>query len=133
MPLEYIQWKEAVAGAVSGALTVLALHPLDVIKTRLQVQEAKPDRGFASRYKGAVHAFRVIQRREGIRGLYSGVHVPESGIAACPVVLHTTSCFALVSTSHCMYVYLLQDTNLVRSSRHNSTAHTQIIAHKSTH
>jgi Mitochondrial carrier protein len=68
----HIQWKEAVAGAVSGALTVLALHPLDVIKTRLQVQESKPDRGFASRYKGAIHAFRVIQRREGIRGLYSG-------------------------------------------------------------
>lgn len=75
MLLQYIQWKEAVAGAVSGALTVLVLHPLDVVKTRLQVQESKPEKGFASRYKGALHAFRVIHRREGIRGLYSGAWV----------------------------------------------------------
>ena len=32
-----MQWKEALAGAFSGALTVLLLHPLDVVKTRLQV------------------------------------------------------------------------------------------------
>ena len=65
-----IQWKEAVAGALSGAVTVLMLHPLDVAKTRLQVQES----GY-SRYRGAVHAVRTITRREGLHGLYAGAHV----------------------------------------------------------
>jgi hypothetical protein len=64
---EHIKWKEAVAGAVSGALTVLLLHPLDLVKTRLQVQE----KGF-SHYRSVIHAFKTISYREGVRGLYSG-------------------------------------------------------------
>lgn len=70
MALEHVKWKEAVAGAVSGALTVLLLHPLDVIKTRLQVQE----KGISNRYHSTVHAFKTIKMREGVRGLYSGAH-----------------------------------------------------------
>ena len=62
------KWKEALAGALSGALTALSLHPLDVVKTRLQVQE-----GSSRRYRGPLHAVRLITRREGVRGLYSGL------------------------------------------------------------
>eukprot|EP00892_Ulva_mutabilis_P011245 jgi/Ulvmu1/8493/UM044_0027.1 len=69
MALEHVKWKEAVAGAFSGALTVLLLHPLDVIKTRLQVQE----KGISNRYHSTVHAFKTIKAREGVRGLYSGL------------------------------------------------------------
>ena len=70
MTFEHVKWKEAVAGALSGALTVLLLHPLDVIKTRLQVQE----KGITNRYHSTIHAFKTIRAREGVRGLYSGVH-----------------------------------------------------------
>ena len=30
------QWRDAVSGSTAGMVSVLALHPLDVIKTRLQ-------------------------------------------------------------------------------------------------
>ena len=65
--LSGIQWKEAVAGAVSGAATVLCLHPLDVVKTRLQVQESG-----THRYHGTLHAVQTITKREGLHGLYAG-------------------------------------------------------------
>ena len=32
-------WRDATSGAAAGMVSVLALHPLDVIKTRLQVQD----------------------------------------------------------------------------------------------
>ena len=51
-------------------ISVLALHPLDVIKTRLQVQDCVDRR--AATYRGTVHAFRP-SRREGALGLYSGL------------------------------------------------------------
>lgn len=78
MAFEQVKWKEAVAGALSGALTVLLLHPLDVIKTRLQVQE----KGISNRYHSTVHAFRTIRMREGVRGLYSGARA-----LSCQVLL----------------------------------------------
>lgn len=71
-PVSGVQWKEAVAGAFSGALTVLCLHPLDVVKTRLQVQESG-----THRYHGTVHAVRTITKREGVRGLYAGARLSE--------------------------------------------------------
>ena len=52
-------------------VSVLALHPLDVIKTRLQVQDCVDRR--AATYRGTVHAFRTVVRREGALGLYSGL------------------------------------------------------------
>ena len=52
-------------------ISVLALHPLDVIKTRLQVQDCVDRR--AATYRGTVHAFRTVVRREGALGLYSGL------------------------------------------------------------
>ena len=78
-----VSWKEAVAGAISGALTTLFLHPLDVVRTRLQVQESG-----SNRYRGAVHAVRTITKREGVHGLYAGMQgaeplVPELRNCAC--------------------------------------------------
>lgn len=66
--MQEIKWKEAVAGATAGAATALALHPLDVVKTRMQVQELG-----CRTYSGALNAIRVIGRKEGVRGLYAGL------------------------------------------------------------
>lgn len=62
--------KHAVAGVSAGCVTVLTLHPLDVIKTRLQVQDGLPG---SSAYRGALNAASTIVREEGLRGLYAGL------------------------------------------------------------
>ncbi len=61
--------KHAVAGCTAGLSTVLALQPLDVIKTRLQVQDGA---GSLPMYRGTVDALQSIGRQEGWRALYSG-------------------------------------------------------------
>lgn len=69
--LETRWWRDATSGAAAGMISVLALHPLDVIKTRLQVQDGVDRRTAA--YRGTVHAFRTVARQEGARGFYAGV------------------------------------------------------------
>jgi hypothetical protein len=55
----------ALAGAISAVLTC----PLDVVKTRIQVQSEST----SFKYSGVVDAFRQITRKEGFRGLFAGV------------------------------------------------------------
>ncbi|KAK2076698.1 hypothetical protein QBZ16_005458 [Prototheca wickerhamii] len=63
----------AVAGCAAGATTVLALQPLDVIKTRLQVQDGV--KGALPAYRGTLHAATCMIRDEGFLSLYSGAGV----------------------------------------------------------
>ena len=60
-----------VAGATSGFLATLMLHPLDLIKTRFHVQEHGSQR--LPYYSGLFDALRTIVRLEGWRGLYGGL------------------------------------------------------------
>lgn len=62
--------REALAGGAAGCATVLALHPLDVVRTRLQVQD-----GVATPvvFRGTAHAFRLTVAQEGFGGLYRGL------------------------------------------------------------
>ncbi|KAJ0961161.1 hypothetical protein J5N97_000845 [Dioscorea zingiberensis] len=64
------KWENATAGAVAGFATVAALHPLDVVRTRFQVNDGR----YANlpAYKNTGHAIYSIARTEGIRGLYAG-------------------------------------------------------------
>lgn len=71
MSKEHENWKHAVAGTTAGLASVLALQPLDVVKTRLQVQDGIP--GPLSAYRGTVHALKSIVKEEGWRALYSGL------------------------------------------------------------
>ncbi|KAL3159224.1 hypothetical protein ABBQ32_011200 [Trebouxia sp. C0010 RCD-2024] len=59
----------ALAGGLAGALTAVFVCPLDVLKTRLQVQ----GRAQAAAYKGIGGGLSMIARQEGIRGLYRGL------------------------------------------------------------
>lgn len=51
------------AGAIAGVTELLCLYPLDVVKTRMQLQ-GRADVG-AERYNGMVDAFKKIIKSEG--------------------------------------------------------------------
>ncbi|DBA89605.1 hypothetical protein WJX79_006853 [Trebouxia sp. C0005] len=59
----------ALAGGLAGALTAVFVCPLDVLKTRLQVQ----GRAHAAAYKGIGGGLSMIAKQEGIKGLYRGL------------------------------------------------------------
>lgn len=72
----------ALAGSTGTAISTLAIYPLDLIITRLQVQRqlrkssATPDEG---EYKGVIDAFQQIYNKEGgLAALYTGV-VQDTG------------------------------------------------------
>jgi len=56
----------AVSGAVAGALGAAVTTPLEVLKTRLQVQTRR-------KYRTILGSLGLIVREEGIRGLYRGL------------------------------------------------------------
>ncbi|XP_010484654.1 PREDICTED: folate transporter 1, chloroplastic-like isoform X2 [Camelina sativa] len=77
------QWENATAGAVAGFATVAAVHPLDVVRTRFQVNDGRWSS--LPTYKNTAHAVFTIARLEvcarrisltlffnGLRGLYAG-------------------------------------------------------------
>ncbi|KAI8732404.1 mitochondrial folate transporter/carrier [Biomphalaria glabrata] len=72
--LPHIQYEHLAAGVLGGVASSLALHPLDLIKVRFQVDEGK---GHAAvlrpQYRGVIDAFRSIVHSEGWKGLYRGV------------------------------------------------------------
>ena len=57
----------AVAGGASKVLALVALYPVNVVKTRLQEQRGQGE------YRGLRQALRLIIEREGVRGLYKGL------------------------------------------------------------
>ncbi|GMJ08778.1 folate transporter 1 [Hibiscus trionum] len=64
------QWETATAGAVAGFTTVAAMYPLDIVRTRFQVNDGRIT-NFPT-YKNTAHAIFTITRLEGLRGLYAG-------------------------------------------------------------
>ncbi|KAG6700928.1 hypothetical protein I3842_08G137900 [Carya illinoinensis] len=66
------QWENAFAGAVAGFATVAVMHPLDVVRTRFQVNDGRVFN--LPTYKNTPHAIFTIARSEGLRGLYAGFY-----------------------------------------------------------
>uniref|UniRef100_H2TW33 Si:dkey-150i13.2 n=1 Tax=Takifugu rubripes TaxID=31033 RepID=H2TW33_TAKRU len=70
--------KNFVAGGVAGACLLLAGHPLDTIKVRLQTQ---PRSSCTVLYTGTYDCFRKTVSKEGLLGLYKGMGAPLAGVA----------------------------------------------------
>lgn len=68
--LPTLRYEYLVAGVAGGTLSTLAVHPFDLLKIRLSVNDGKEGRPL---YRGLRHAARSIWRTEGIRGFYQGV------------------------------------------------------------
>jgi hypothetical protein len=70
------------AGAAAGTLSAITINPLEVAKTRLQVQNENS----TYRYRNVFHALRTIPKQEGYRAFTNGVGAkvlyvaPVSGI-----------------------------------------------------
>ncbi|KAF2150232.1 mitochondrial carrier [Myriangium duriaei CBS 260.36] len=81
-------WGLAVAGAAGAVLANSLVYPLDIVKTRLQVQvkrkptDAKPLNTDNEHYEGTLHAIQCIIRDEGLSGLYAGMAGSLLGVAS---------------------------------------------------
>ncbi|PLB45121.1 peroxisomal carrier protein [Aspergillus steynii IBT 23096] len=79
-------WGSAVAGATGAVLANAIVYPLDLVKTKLQVQvksaaDSKDGRS-EEQYKSTLDAINKIMEREGIEGLYSGIAGSLLGVAS---------------------------------------------------
>ncbi|XP_029012255.1 mitochondrial carnitine/acylcarnitine carrier protein [Betta splendens] len=71
--------KNFIAGGIGGACLLLAGHPLDTIKVRLQTQPKAS--ASCLLYTGTYDCFRKTVSREGFLGLYKGLGAPLAGVA----------------------------------------------------
>ncbi|RVD84300.1 uncharacterized protein DFL_006059 [Arthrobotrys flagrans] len=62
------------AGAVAGVSEILVMYPLDVVKTRIQLQVGGATG--ADAYTGTLDCFRKIIKNEGFSRLYRGISAP---------------------------------------------------------
>ncbi|KAF2033395.1 mitochondrial carrier [Setomelanomma holmii] len=81
-------WGNAVAGAAGAVIANTFVYPLDLIKTRLQVQvkhsptSSAPNPADHEHYDGAIDAIRKVVAHEGIAGLYAGIGGSLLGVAS---------------------------------------------------
>mmetsp|Transcript_2099 Transcript_2099/g.3352 ORF Transcript_2099/g.3352 Transcript_2099/m.3352 type:complete len:315 (-) Transcript_2099:461-1405(-) len=84
---------KGLAGSIGGAAEACVLQPMDVIKTRLQLDRA-------GKYTGIVQCGRTIVAEEGARSLWKGL---------TPFAMHLTLKYALRMGSNSVYQNLLRD------------------------
>lgn len=83
-------WGLAIAGSTGAVLANALVYPLDIVKTRLQVQikQHKLDPSVDAQttnerhYDGTLHAIMAIVEDEGLFGLYSGMAGALLGVAS---------------------------------------------------
>ncbi|KAJ5921684.1 peroxisomal carrier protein [Penicillium verhagenii] len=77
-------WGSAVAGATGAVLANTLVYPLDLVKTKLQVQVKAKDGedDDSEHYKSTLDAITKIAEKEGISGLYSGIAGSLLGVAS---------------------------------------------------
>ncbi|CAL7933433.1 unnamed protein product [Xylocopa violacea] len=72
--------KYFLSGGFGGICTVVAGHPLDTIKVRLQTMPV-PGPNETLLYSGTIDCAKKTIAKEGIRGLYKGMGAPLCGVA----------------------------------------------------
>nr|ACU18889.1 unknown [Glycine max] len=72
-------YMKAISGSLGGIMEASCLQPIDVIKTRLQLDRS-------GNYKGILHCGATISRTEGVRALWKGL---------TPFATHLTLKYAL--------------------------------------
>ncbi|CAF9921747.1 MAG: ADP/ATP carrier protein [Heterodermia speciosa] len=81
-------WGNALAGAAGALLANAVVYPLDIIKTRLQIQvkrkptDSEPLTTNEVHYTSSLDALRKIVEDEGVMGLYSGFNGSLIGVAS---------------------------------------------------
>lgn len=83
-------WGRATAGATGAVLANALVYPLDIVKTRLQVQVNRKATDEATEsaesdgphYKSAWDAISKIVAEDGVQGLYAGIHGSLIGVAS---------------------------------------------------
>ncbi|XP_026546202.1 kidney mitochondrial carrier protein 1-like, partial [Notechis scutatus] len=69
-----LNWKPFVYGGLASITAECGTFPIDLTKTRLQIQGQKNDAKHKDiRYRGMLHALVKIVREEGLKALYSGI------------------------------------------------------------
>ena len=90
-PKEYNFQQNFVAGAVSGTIASTITLPMDVIKTRLQMELGEKivhDRGGNNKTMKSVAIAKEIIKTEGIKGLFSGLTPRLVKVApACAIMI----------------------------------------------
>ncbi|ORX78949.1 mitochondrial substrate carrier family protein [Basidiobolus meristosporus CBS 931.73] len=77
--------KDFIAGTFGGWAQVVAGHPFDTLKVRLQTQGNPP------KYNGGMDCLRITLKEEGLAGLYRGVTSPLAGIGFCNAVVFSAN------------------------------------------
>ncbi|KAI5949160.1 AGC1 [Candida theae] len=62
-------------GSIAGCIGATAVYPIDLVKTRMQAQKHK------ALYDNSLDCFKKILRKEGFKGLYSGLAAQLVGVA----------------------------------------------------
>ncbi|CAG8972023.1 hypothetical protein HYALB_00008308 [Hymenoscyphus albidus] len=81
-------WGLAVAGATGAVIANALVYPLDIVKTRLQVQvkrketDPAPTGAEPVHYTSTWHAITSIVDDDGMLGLYNGIHGALIGVAS---------------------------------------------------
>lgn len=81
-------WGGAIAGATGAVLANAIVYPLDIVKTRIQVQvkrkatDSAPPTTSDAHYTSTGDAIRKIMEDEGISGLYAGINGSLIGVAS---------------------------------------------------
>lgn len=97
---------KAIAGSIGGIVEACMLQPVDVVKTRLQLDKS-------GAYRGMVHCGRKIAAEEGVAALWKGL---------TPFVGQLTLKYALRMGSNAFFLELLRDENGKLSSGARLTA-----------